>query len=322
MGLSIAAFTGCGASSDATTLRRAAIDSANLSLSQLKCGDAIRAIDPIYNSESTDNEVRLVRASAYACSSGMNFFQLLDDLSKNTSKLASAEIWQLFTQLFPSDLSDAQDRVVEGAQGATDALLASIRNDAVITNSTIFDAESFNPKSMSYDDRTADSNIYLTFVSMAAIGGYNNRYGDPDPTTFKKGNPLPWVTASATDMATDGCGYASSVVNFADALGGLADAAQGELATKLITMRDTFQALIYSACQAGCTNTIGKDLNGADVAGWLPSGCTVTNGSCARCPLTLRDRSTCTGRTSNIESCAAAGIINFMNTHPLGWQGP
>lgn len=304
--------------------KQAVIDSVNIALSERDCNKAIGIVEPVYNSPNVDNRIRLVRAAAYACAANLNFFELIAKLQANTAKLPSNQVWNVFTEAFPSDPTDPYDRVIEGAEGATDALLASLRPNSVLLSNYLFNLASPNPSSGQYTDRTDDSNVFLTFVSMATIGGYHSRFGNPNPVTFNKRNILPWNTATALDMDTDGCGYASSLVNFADALGGIQKATTGSLATTLESMRSIFQGLIYGACDVGChAGAVGIEVDGVTpVAGWVPSECTVAGGSCAGCPPTLRNRTSCLKRNSDINSCAAAGIVNFMNKHSLGWAGP
>ncbi len=322
--MAVVGLLGCGrpAMDPATKQGKAAIlDEVSLLLTNNECEKAIKIIDPVYNSSLSDNEVRLARASAYACAAGFNFFSFLATLQNNKELVASPVLWQILTREFPSTLTDPLDRRVEAAEGSIDALLASIREYGVIAPLYLFNTNTFNPQTQLWSDRTGDSNIYLTFLSMAAIGSYQHRYGSPNTTNYKKGANLPWTTANATDMDTIGCGYASALVNFADALGGFEEATSGEVAKTIGSVKTLFQQVIYGACEIGCMNSVGVDVDGSVIASWNLSGCTA-NVHCASCPYALRDRTSCTGTVSNVSSCAAAGLVNFMNTHTLGWQGP
>ena len=265
--LSLLLLGACSSALDGSSAlsKQAVIDAVNIALSENDCSKAIGIIEPVFNSANVDNKIRLARASAYACAANFNFFKLVGILEANTAKLQTNEIWNVMTQSFPSDPANVYDRVVEGAAGATDALLASIRPNTVLLTNYLFNSGGPNPESGNYADRTDESNVYLTFLSMASIGGYHNRFGSPDSTSFKKGNDLPWTTATTAGMDTSGCGYASAVVNFADALGGIQNAATGSLATSLDKVRQVFQTLIYGACNAGCLGvTVGcnKSLSG------------------------------------------------------------
>jgi hypothetical protein len=150
----------------------------------------------------------------------------------------------------------------------------------------------------------------LFFVSMAAIGGIENRHGSPYPNGKRGVATLPWmaptsIKATGTSTEADGCAYASAVVNYVDSLEGLASSTTGKIATTFQSLYTTFSSVIYQACDQGCTVICGIS-------------------SCPTCPATLRNRSSCAGTATDPASCAAAGIANFMvNTPAVGWeQGP
>src|SRR6185437_5905800 len=60
------------------------------------------------------------------------------------------------------------------------------------------------------------------FMSMGVMGGLENRWGANAATGAPTNGNLPWTTynynAGGTEMVTDGCNYASALVNFADAI--------------------------------------------------------------------------------------------------------
>ncbi len=295
--------------------KNAVIDAVNIALSNNECSKAIELIDPVYESAYTDNRVRMVRAAAYACKANFNFFTLVGDMQSNIDKLVTNEVWQLITQWFPATTA-ATDRVVEGAEGSTDALLSALQPGQVLVPAALFKTDTYNPRSGNFSDRTGDANTYLAFISMATIGGYHNRYGNPDPTTFKKQKILPWNTATATDMTTYGCGYASALVNFADSLEGAESSVSGVLGDAISKMKTAIQTLVYNACDAGCRGL------GSGSAGSVPSGCQPSNITCSGCPTALRDRTACKATITDPASCAAAGIVDVMNVSQFGWQGP
>src|SRR3954466_2308727 len=91
--------------------KEAAIYSARMSLSHGDCSSAIVAIEPVYNSSSTDNEVRQLRASAQACAAGMtDFFTMVGTMVNNIAAFGGPQIWQLITQMFYDASSDSLDR--------------------------------------------------------------------------------------------------------------------------------------------------------------------------------------------------------------------
>jgi hypothetical protein len=315
---SVACVTACSAPSagPGTALgRQAVIDSVNQALDVGDCEGAVSRILPLLNSSSSDNEVRMIAASAYSCHAGLQFFSYLDSLTQEVDSLAGAPLWEFLARSFPSDASDPNDRKVEGAVLAMDALMASLKSGIPILPISYINYPSYNPGSVLVNDRTTDANAYLVFVSMAAMGAFQSRFGAPF-ANGKKSQDLPWTTAAAVDA--DGCAYASSIVNFVDSLGALAEISS-TLRTSVSAIQAAFQLGFDDACERGCQNNNPG-------GGWVPTGCTAAT-VCSACPVRLRDRTACTGLASDEVSCAAAGLVNFVNAKGtgaiLGWQdGP
>lgn len=304
----LAVSSGCSPAMDpATPLgKRAILDSVNIALSKEDCGQAIAILKPIYNSEQTDNDIREAMAAAYACEATINVFTLIGELAENASEFTGSGFWDFLARRFPST---ADDRIVEGAQLAQDALHAIVEPSAVILPSNQYELDSFNPGTLNSVDRTPDANSYLFFVTLAAIGGIESRYGSPDADGKRGTATLPWtsataVKASGTAQEADGCAYASAIVNFVDSLGGLASATTGSISTTFSSLQTTFKSGIFAACDMGCTVLCGLS-------------------SCPTCPATLRNRSSCEGTVTDPASCAAAGITTFMVSSPgVGWDQP
>jgi hypothetical protein len=287
--------------------RQGIIDATNIMLSKADCTGALERILPLYASSGTGNDVRMITAAAYGCHAHVNFFKLVGDLAANTGSLSSGLFWNLLAKLFPS--VKISDRVVEAAGLGSEALFSVLNPGQVILPEFLINVGTQNPGSLVVGDRTNDSNLYLLFLAMAAIGASENRWGNPDPVTFAKGNPLPWSTAATVD--DDGCAYASAVVNFADALGVAVNTVGGSMQANFSTLKTFFQDAIYQACDDGCQNVN---------PGWGASGCTSPT-TCEGCPLALRSRSACEEDSDNQASCAAAGIVGFINNSPIGgWQ--
>ncbi|MEK6705060.1 MAG: hypothetical protein AABZ06_04680 [Bdellovibrionota bacterium] len=273
--------------------KQAIIDATRILLSKNDCSSALSQIEELYGSQYTDNDVRMTIASAYGCSAGINFFRLLGDISLNAPYLAGPPFWSLVAKLFPS-VSKTEDRVVEAALLGTEALMATLHYGAIVLPTSLINADGFNPGSMIASDRTTDSNIYMVFMTMAALGGLENRYGVPDSTTHVKTTNLPWTSATASGMTTDGCAYASSAINFSDAVGEVAGSVSGNLATAFEVLDTIVKATVYASCEIGC------------------QACNL-NYHCVGCPTELRDRTKCAGTTTDLPSCAAAGIVNMVN---------
>jgi hypothetical protein len=295
-------LNGCATAYDPTTSlgKLGLLDQANLLLSAQNCHDTITLLQPVYNSKNTDNNIRMQMASAYACDAKINLFKNLGDLALNPTAMAGGQFWAFVASEFPSV---AGDHVAEAAQLAEDALEAMVDPGTPLLPQNIFNSTTFNPGAYSIGYRLPNANAYLFFVSMAAIGALEGRYGNPFPNG-KKGNALPWVTP--TTVTADGCAYGSAIVNFADSLTGLVNATTGTLKTTLTTLQTTYQTIIYTSCDVGCNTMCGL-------------------AHCATCPLALRDRNSCNFTATDPSSCAVAGLVStLINTNPLaGWQtGP
>lgn len=272
------------------------------------CAGAVALIKPLYDSANTDNRVRLMMASAYGCFAKVNVFKVASEMALNSSEIAGTGFWNLITRLYyPSNLGDSQ---LEGAVLGVDAVLSVLRTGILVNPAYAVDSGSVNPKSLLPSDREGDANLYMAFIAMAGVGGTQARFGNPDPTTGAKGNDLPWETAAT--MTQDGCNYASSMIQMVEGMDAVIPLLDGAIQDSLTSVVDAFKDQIYDACNIGCQNI---DPPG----GWVPSGCTVVT-PCETCPIALRNRLTCTPQTTNQSSCAAAGVINFINHSPLGWQ--
>ena len=185
--------------------------------------------------------------------------------------------------------------------------MASLNPGAVILPTTYFNTGTNNPASLNYTDRTVDSNVYLLFMSMVAIGGLENRYGAPNSQGVGQ-TALPWssMASSSSGLTTqqlqDGCAFAASLANFADAISTTASDLSGPIASAVGSLNKAFTSGINGACEAGC------------------NGPTACNGSvtCTECPLSLRNRANCTGENTDVNSCAAEGLSQFVN---FTWEG-
>lgn len=292
-------------------------DGVNAALTYGHCTDAVNLIKPLYDSSNTDDNVRMLTASAYGCDADVDFLPLLGEVVSNISTLSSGP-YTLFTQLFPSTIG--QDYVVEGALYATDALQATLNPGAVVLVPYQVNPGTYNVGSVWGPDRTSESNLYMIFIEMAAIGGIQNRYGNPDPTTFAKGNDLPWVEGDLMDA--NGAAYAASILNFYDAINAAGSGLPTGVGTALSKIATVSIEALNFACDAGCLGTPSGVTETAAVepsGGWHDTQCRISGG-CATCPQSLRDRTKATFTNTDEISCAAAGIVNFINVQPLlGW---
>ena len=280
----------------------------NRALTSKNCSRAVEVIEQAYYSPYVDNEVRLLMAAAHGCRAQIEFFPFFLDLAD--ADLVGAGFWESMSRLFYATNSDLLDSRLESSKLATRALLAALKSGSVIpVQDQVVDDED-NLGSTNVADRVDDANLYLIMIAMSEIGATQARYGDPDPANnYRKQTPLPWASVADIrgDTANAACAYASSILNVIDAIGAVSNQISYGVGSSLNDFRGTFQGQIDSACQAGCS---GVDPVCA-AAGLGPTDCTP-------CPRVLRDPEQCA--TSDAAACSALGIIDFINTSPLGWQ--
>lgn len=306
--LCVVFFTSCGTqnlSCDSVQGRHAIAGEVDKFLSSQDCSSALAVIEGFYPQVGCGtDEIRLARASANACAANVNFFQLIDDLSNNN--IVGSELWVTLTKLFPSSVADQR---VTGAQNSLDALFAIQVPGALTPAADIINSSTQHPGTLIAANRTQDSNIYAMFVSMAAIGALQNRYGSPKANWHKNqklgqtaGNANGWENANFVDL--NACTYAGAVLTLFDSItqsSPVLSQSVGGIGTTLIAAAATYTALLNTACDAACT------------------ACGFAAGTCDPCPIELRNRNSCLGVNTDKYSCAAAGVANFMDNNALGW---
>ncbi|MCM2323577.1 MAG: hypothetical protein NDJ90_09990 [Oligoflexia bacterium] len=306
--------------------KQAILDWVDIALSGGDCATAVAKIKPLYESPYSDNEVRMKAASAYACYAGVNFFQTVMDIEANSGDMLAGlgeGFWPTMSKLFPSQGAGLDYRV-EGAVLAIDALQAALSPGIALLPSNTINPGGYNEGSVFATDRISDSNIFMIFNAMAAIGTIQSRYGVPDAGNgYKKTALLPWKTATSIGLDGDGCAYVSALMNLIDALGATAGSVPANLSTTLTTVHDTLDLGVSAACVLGCKGLVPPAIAPLNPRSqWVNSGCNAAVTDCARCPDALRDRTKCLRANDDVTSCAAAGIINFINSSDNGWLGP
>ncbi|MBI2711805.1 MAG: hypothetical protein HYX41_02920 [Bdellovibrio sp.] len=273
-----------------------ALDAVNIALSKGDCATALSSISTIYSSVNTSNAVRLAIASAYACSAGVNVLSNLNNLVNFQDSLAGAGFFYFLVSEFKS-VTNPDDKKPTSAALAVDALLATVNSGTVFAPTYTVNSGTQNPGSLLVNDRTGDSNAYLLFVAMAQMGILLYRDASPLSNNHKSQN-LAWDTP-ATSVG-DGCAFSSAILNFYDSLQYIDQGAPASAQKVYDTISVFLQTSLNAACSYGCSH----------------NGCTM---GCSSCPTTLRNRNSCTGQATDANSCASAGIANFVNTT---WSGP
>jgi hypothetical protein len=327
--LGLVAFaTACGQPAldpSSTVGQEAIIDQTNNYLTTGDCTDALITILPLYNSAYSNNQVRMITASAYACEAGVNFFSSLTNMGLDANTL-SGTFWGYFAQLFPSTVND---KVVESAGYGMDTLLTALIPGQVITPADMLNPGSNNPGSLNYSDRIGDSNIYMLLVSMAAIGGAESRYGNPNSSFHPQNSPPMPFNDNVTKMTDQGCIYAAGILNFFDSIAPATAVVSSQAASALaqitqLYQTDSLDTIFNTACDYGCKGTMPSGV--ADIAAlnptgkWNATGCSIAAG-CGGCPQLLRDYTQCHPNVANDPgACAAAGLANLVNASIAAWQ--
>lgn len=252
----VAWVTGCSPGTDLSdeATRNEIKEATRNALTTNDCVTAITAISPLYVSDYTDNETRMLYASAQGCSAGINFFDIFDSISDGT--LNGGALFEVTAELFPSNA--ASDARLQAGWFAQDAVHAVWSPGAIVAEVDKYYADTANPGSVWYRDRTDNANTFLLFVAMAEIGAAQNRYGYsagqvPASFNYQQQVDFPWVSralvqADTTDVA---CGLASSVLNLIDATNALIGSST-TLANSLSDIQSTLGA-IESGASFACT---------------------------------------------------------------------
>ncbi len=325
------AVLGCSApKKDSTPLgKKAAIDSVNNFLSTQQCGKAIDEIEPVYNSSASDNEVRFARSNAHACAAGVDFIGTNLGLATGGS-LSGSGFWSNLAKIFPKavPIPGVPDSQVENAWKAQDALMAMLLSGTVVPDKykndeyDLHDQPSHNVGSLVTTQRTDDSNLYMIYASMAAMGALQNRYSGTIPRTGTKNFPLGYKNY-ATDgwqkianMDIEGCSFAGSFLLMLDGI--IASSRSLGKLRNALSQVETLATYINNACELGCQGSVPSGYPGTG------TGCSgIPSGACNPCPFSLRRRTSCTTKVDNREGCAAAGIAYFVTNDPsFGWLGP
>lgn len=291
--------------------RKAIITEVNLALQSSKCTRAIDLIEPLYESEYTDDEVRFLRASAHACRAGINYFEMLDHLTTNS--MIVPDLWNTITDYFFNSTPAQLDSRLTASFFSMDALQAILIPGVIIAAPHQVAPNTENVGSVLVADRTDDSNSFLMLVAMSSIGAYQSREGNPNLLTFTKQQPM--ANDTYAEVGEEDCGYAGSINNMLDGISAVGNQVSGTLGANLVAISTAIQTAIDDACNYGCQ---ALDWDGVTPVAADAASCAFAAGTCSPCPTAIRTRTSCA--TDNESRCAAAGIIRFMNNSPLGWQ--
>jgi hypothetical protein len=266
------------------------------------CTQALTLSTQLYNSQYSDDDVRMLYASAQACNVGIQLYTLIANIGSSDFSSAGST-FRVFVKLFPSTVSDSR---LQSTWFAEDALQAILNQGAVVAPADLTYSTSFNPGSTVTTDRTADANIYMAFISMSILGTTLNRYGynvtdNPAALGYHPTVALPWTTLAAVQSDTTGaaCALASGMLNFVDSVGALVNAVTGTTSSSLNQAISYFTtALSDTPLSIACNATDG-----------IPTAQCVTGAD------RLRFRGACTEQAAS--ASVAALVIKAIVT---GWN--
>lgn len=241
----LASLAACGNRFDLSKERgrQARIDEANFFLSQENCGAALEAVNPLYGSAYVDDEVRIITASAYACSGKFRLLSM-------ASGIAGAS--NFFTGMVKG-LSDGGGTA--NFYSATDIMTG-------------------NGVRLAAGLRSARENTFMVFLQMGVIASILKTYGAPD-INGNKTVALIYTTASnpAGEMTNlDACALSASLAILSDSFYGssLNDADSIALAAK---MNSVCVSAGFSSCsvlnknRALCDGTNANSVSAQSVVG-------------------------------------------------------
>jgi hypothetical protein len=265
------------------------------------CSDAIVLSTRLYNSAYSDNEIRMLYASAHACNMGIQLYDLIDQITSASLNSPDA-IFKSLVKIFPS--RTALDTRLQSGWFAQDALQSILKPGSVVASNDANPSSANNPGSVLSRDRTDDANMYLTFVAMGEVGTSLNRYGynasdDPAAMGYAQSILIPFDSQALikADASGAGCSLASGLLNMFDGIRSVITLVSGSTSASLNNILTNLETVTLLAGKNACT-TDGFSSNQCDAAAQR-----------------LRYRASCT--ESDSIASFAGGIVNGIN---LGWQ--
>lgn len=268
-------------------------------LSTMNCASALDLSKQLFDSRYSNNEIRMLYASAHGCNVDIRLYPLIDAISVSDFSTLDA-IFKSLVRLFPSRTT--LDSKLQSTWVMQDALQAILDPGVVIGASDQNVINDYNTGSLVARDRTDDGNAFLIFAAMAGVGTSLNRYGynitdDPAALAYAQVLPLTWITQALIkgDISHAGCSLASSLLNMFDAINAVSDLTSGSISAAFSAIASA-QAVVDLAGETRCT---------AD-------GFTI--GQCRVAAQRLRYRDSCF--ENDAIASYAAGVIQSINT---GW---
>lgn len=303
--IALISLSGCGIGDDlaSETVRNQIIRETENALTNFECDVALEKIKPLYGSKYSNNEIRMLYASAQGCKAGIRFYSMLQSITGATWGSPDA-VFKSLVEIFPSTTSDSR---LASSWYAIDILQTIIKPGSVIAPADAV-GDTFNPGSILAQDRSDDANMYLVFLSMSSVGTSLNRFGfnptdDPAALAYAQQVDLAWTTKAAVLADTTGsaCALASGLYNMFDAIDATGGILSGSIGTTLSAIAATLQGAIDAAADAQCTSP-------------NPVGDNYSQVECDAAKARIRARSACSEQDA--AASIAAGVMKAINA---GW---
>jgi hypothetical protein len=205
----------CGNRYDLATERgrQARIDDANFFLSKGECGAALEAIEPVYSSPQVDDEVRIIRASAYACAATYNLLTMAGNFAGASDQFAAL----------------AKSMGNSNGDGARGAIYQAV------------DVLTENGNKLVASQRSVEVNNYMVFLQLGVMGAILRNYGSPAADGAQGANLIYNGNGGspAGEMSdVDACALAASLSFISDSFSGssLNDGDTASFANSINTM--------------------------------------------------------------------------------------
>jgi hypothetical protein len=260
------------------------------------CTTALIHSTRLYESQYSDNRIRMLYVSSQGCRAGIIMYQVYEELASLSSTNPIADFVRIFSSL-PTDTK------MQSSWLAMDALQSVITPGTAVSQPDQTLPQANNPGSVNYQDLTADAKIYGLFLSMAAMGTTLNR--NPNLATQE----ISWVKDAGTsnldlfnnvknDTSQAACSIASAYLMFLDSAAAVQTQLPGPAAAAVggaVTLLSTVETLGTDFCKTGIIFPLG------------PNPTSYSAPQCAEALRRLRYRASCS--ESPVISMVAAGIL-------------
>ncbi len=186
------------------------INEAENALTRGDCTTALIHSTRLYESEYSDNRIRMLYVSSQGCRAGINMYEVYEELLS----LSGANPIGEFVRIFPSSASDSK---LQSTWAAVDALQTVMVPGSVVSSADQTAPNAFNRGSVLMQDLTDDARIYGFYLSMALLGTSGNRFGNPD-SSYTQQSDFTWTTKALVQADTTGtaCSLAAGLLLFLD----------------------------------------------------------------------------------------------------------